>query len=427
MKKRLIFILALTILFVLAMTCFAFAEEGYIKVDGLKAPDTGKMPSFNAKVSGNYTIEYVKWDKGLPETNLATNDKFEALTKYYLKMKIKKTDGEFETLPDIYVAGAYTSDGEEGTVEFDTNDRSIVLVNMSFPPTNPKDFTLAHFDGNGNYDEEVTFDRESSDNISIKPYTSSGEYLGKVEYKWYKSNKAGEYDSNAVIGTKKYLDTTKYLKNGGIYWFKCIGKNAEGKTDDILIKVTHKVNILDECKIDVKNVAYNGKSGRKPNIKITVAKTGKVLTQGTHYTLHFAKKAAYRKKVGTYKFTIDGKGKYYYYYEETDGDYTYYTFRINPKSTKIYSKAALKGGFKIKWYKRTKQTSGYEVRYSTTSKFKSGTYKTKTIKDTSRKYFVKRNLKKGKAYYVKVRTYKVVNGNKYYSKWSKTQKIVTKR
>lgn len=427
MKKRLILILALTVLFVLAMTCFAFAEEGYIEVNGIKAPATGKMPSFNGTAEGNYTVLEVKWDKGLPDTYLASNDKFDPLTIYYLKMKIKKTDGEFETLPDIHVAGAFTSDYDEGTVEFDANDRSIVLVNMSFPQTMPKNFTLAHFDGNGNYDEEVTFDRESSDKIYLTPYTSSGKYTGTVDYKWYKSNKDGEYDSKAFIGTKKTLDTTKYLNNGGVYWFKCVAKNAEGKTDDILIKVTHKVNILDECKIDVKNVAYNGKSGRKPNIKITVAKTGKVLTQGTHYTLHFAKKAAYRKKVGTYKFTIDGKGKYYYYYEETDGDYTYYTFKINPKSTKIYSTAALKGGFKIKWYKRTKQTSGYEVRYSTTSKFKSGTYKTKTIKDTSRKYFVKRNLKKGKAYYVKVRTYKVVNGNKYNSKWSKTQKIVTKR
>ena len=37
------------------------------------------------------------------------------------------------------------------------------------------------------------------------------------------------------------------------------------------------------------------------------------------------------------------------------------------------------------------------------------------------------NLKGGKKYYVRVRTYKTVNGTKYYSPWSKTKTVTTKK
>lgn len=79
-----------------------------------------------------------------------------------------------------------------------------------------------------------------------------------------------------------------------------------------------------------------------------------------------------------------------------------------------------KGKLKITWKKKS-GINGYQVQYSTNKKFKNA--KTKTIKNvrtTSKTY---KAIKKGKKHYVRVRCYKVVNGKKYYSGWSKVKKV----
>lgn len=82
-----------------------------------------------------------------------------------------------------------------------------------------------------------------------------------------------------------------------------------------------------------------------------------------------------------------------------------------------------KGKLKITWKKKS-GINGYQVQYSTNKKFKNA--KTKTIKNartTSKTY---KAIKKGKKHYVRVRTYKIVNGRKYYSSWSKVKSAVVK-
>lgn len=70
----------------------------------------------------------------------------------------------------------------------------------------------------------------------------------------------------------------------------------------------------------------------------------------------------------------------------------------------------------IKWKKQN--ATGYEIRYSTKKKF-SNYIKVRTKKP---KYKINK-LKIGKKYYIKVRTYKKINGKKYYSKFSNVIKI----
>ena len=50
-----------------------------------------------------------------------------------------------------------------------------------------------------------------------------------------------------------------------------------------------------------------------------------------------------------------------------------------------------------------------------------------TIRNTQTVSLKKTNLKPGKTYYIQVRTYKEVNGVKYYSRWSAKEKVTTKR
>lgn len=64
--------------------------------------------------------------------------------------------------------------------------------------------------------------------------------------------------------------------------------------------------------------------------------------------------------------------------------------------------------------------------YSTSKKFAKSKTKTATVKGAAKTSKVIKSLKKGKTYYVKVRTYKNVGGKKYYSAYSKVKSLKTK-
>lgn len=121
-----------------------------------------------------------------------------------------------------------------------------------------------------------------------------------------------------------------------------------------------------------------------------------------------------RKYVGAYKVTVTGKGNY-------TGTKTL-AFKINPKGTSLTGLTAGSGSLTAKWSKQPTQTSGYQVRYSRYSSMSGA--KTVTVSGTSTVSKKITGLTKGKRYYVQVRTYKTVNGVKYYSGWS-TAKYAT--
>lgn len=101
--------------------------------------------------------------------------------------------------------------------------------------------------------------------------------------------------------------------------------------------------------------------------------------------------------------------------------------KASPAKTSISKIKAQKKGFTVKWKKQTKDVGGYEVSYSTNKRFTKKTTVTKRItKKTSTKLTVKK-LKAKKKYYVRVRTYKTVNGKKYVSNWSSAKTVVTKK
>ena len=95
-------------------------------------------------------------------------------------------------------------------------------------------------------------------------------------------------------------------------------------------------------------------------------------------------------------------------------------------ATSITSLSAKDNGFTIKWKKKTKIT-GYQIQYSTSSKFSkksTKTVKVKKAKTTSKKI---NDLKSSKKYYVRVRTYKNSKKKTDYSAWSKKKSITTKQ
>lgn len=86
-------------------------------------------------------------------------------------------------------------------------------------------------------------------------------------------------------------------------------------------------------------------------------------------------------------------------------------------SVAVKAKKSTKTSMKVSWAKNAK-AAGYQVSYSTSSKFASA--KTVTVK--GKVSTTVKGLVKGKKYYVRIRTYKTVSGVKYYSAWSKTVK-----
>lgn len=80
-----------------------------------------------------------------------------------------------------------------------------------------------------------------------------------------------------------------------------------------------------------------------------------------------------------------------------------------------------RNGTKIKvTIKKVKGATKYQIKYSTSKKFKKKSTKTTTSKKTTKTI---KKLKKNKKYYIKVRAYRKVNGKKYYGKWSKVKAV----
>lgn len=177
---------------------------------------------------------------------------------------------------------------------------------------------------------------------------------------------------------------------------------------------TVKIAKVSKIKLSKTKYTYNGKK-QTPSVTVKDSK-GKELKVNADYKV---KLPSGRKNVGTYEVKITFKGSNY------SGSKTL-SYTINPKSTKLSKVSAKKKGFEAKWKKQSTQTKGYQIQYFTDSKFKSGN-KTVTVNKNSTTKKTISKLKAKKKYYVRIRTYKTVGKQKYYSDWSKSVKVTTKK
>lgn len=169
------------------------------------------------------------------------------------------------------------------------------------------------------------------------------------------------------------------------------------------------VSATPSVKLSTSAYTYNGKV-KTPGVKVSV--NGTVLTKD-NYSVSYGKG---RKNVGKYTVKVTLKNDY-------AGSKTV-SFKINPPKSAVKKLKKGKKSFTVYVKKQSKQTSGYQVQYSTSKKFKSPKTKSLTFcKKTSLKV---KKLKKHKKYYVRVRTYKKVGKAKYYSSWSSAKSVKTK-
>lgn len=228
----------------------------------------------------------------------------------------------------------------------------------------------------------------------------------------------------SICGAVK--DTTSIPKTAHTYKNKKVTKRATTSKNGTFTAVcsvcgaeqTEVIYAAKTIKLSKTSMTYNGKK-QKPSVTITDA-AGKKLKNGTDYKVTYPKKT---QNVGKYTVTVTLKGNYTGTVKKT--------FTILPKNTAISKLTASKNTVTVKWRKQTKQTAGYEIQYSTSSKFTKKM--TKTVKVTKNSTTSKKitKLKAKKKYYVRIRTYQTVKvgkkSTKIYSGWSKAKTITTKK
>lgn len=179
-----------------------------------------------------------------------------------------------------------------------------------------------------------------------------------------------------------------------------------------------KINVKKEQKISPKTIknakvklqkdsyTYDGEN-KKPSVTVNVGNTK--LVKDVDY------KVTYKnyKNVGTATIVITGIGNYTGMINKT--------FKILPKGTSISKVTSRKKKLIVKWKKQKQSTNGYQIQYSTSKKFTTKKTKIKKITKNTTTQSTISKLKSKTKYYVRIRTYKKVQGKTYYSTWSKVK------
>lgn len=207
--------------------------------------------------------------------------------------------------------------------------------------------------------------------------------------------------SGLTAGNKYYVRVRSYTNVGENVYY--------GAWSDSKNITTAKYDITKSAISGISTKTYTGKNITQ---SVKVKYNGKTLKSGTDYTVSYSN----NKKVGTATVKITGKGQY--------GGTVSKTFKINPAKQKIQKLTAKSKAFFIDWAQKGSAT-GYEVQYATNSKF-TGAKKLDVANNKTDKMTISK-LSANKKYYVKVRSYTLVKGTKYFGEWSAVKSVTTKK
>lgn len=220
---------------------------------------------------------------------------------------------------------------------------------------------------------------------------------------------SGQTPSGPETHTHKYVQILQpaTFQKDGVKMKKCsCGKILEQQA----------IYQLKKAELSQSEMVYNGKS-KKPSVKVT-DRLGRTISS-RNYQLVYQNNI----NVGQATVVVIFKGDYKGSQKKN--------FTIEPKGTSLSKLKAKKKGLTISWNRQASQTSGYEIQYSTSSKFTKKATKTVTVKNSRTTSKSISKLKAKKKYYVRIRTYKnaKVNGKtkKIYSGWSKSKSAKTKK
>ena len=203
--------------------------------------------------------------------------------------------------------------------------------------------------------------------------------------------------TKACTKSKPKVETKATLKKAGKIQYtcsKCGGKYTE--------------NIPAIKTVEAVDLVYNGKE-QTPEIVVTDADGDVVASK--YYTVDKV------KTVGVHKVKVKFKTRY-------SGSKTV-KVTVMPKGVAVKEIKREKTALVVRWKPLTaKKVDGYEI--SVTRVNDESDTQTVTLKSANNKNKKIKGLKSGSYYYVKIRTYKTVDGENIYSEWSEPLSAVTK-
>lgn len=320
------------------------------------------------------------------------------------------------------------------TVRFDTGGGSAVddqYVSVEGGKAQkPQDPTRAGYDFGGWFADDVCTDAFDFDAVITGNTTVYAKWIaqGGSGYSTtckvsFDSAGGSEVDTQSVQSGKKAVKPQDPTREGYTFagWMLDDEQYDFDKavTGDITLVAVWDKNPVDisaaQVTLSKKKLAYNGKR-RSVTVK-SVVLGGKTLEPGVDYEASIKR----GKKVGSYQVVACGMGEY-------TGQLAA-SYKIVPaKVKKLKAKTSGAKSVKLGWAKHKKQTSGFRVRWaaSKAALAKGKNASKATLKKAAAKACVVTDLKSGKRYYFQVRAYKVVDGKRYYSAWSKIVSAKTK-
>ncbi len=306
-------------------------------------------------------------------------------------VKLEKGNYTIDYIGDFKTPGKHTIK-VNGTGNYSGSLTTSYTINKA-----SKELTFTKKSIQKKYGDKPFVNNLTASSIRTVTYTSSNTKVAKVDAK----------GAVTIIGGGKATITAVYVGNQ-------------------IYNGTKASYTLSVAKIDNRITASNVKktvSSKAQTFKL------KVYTKGKAILSYISNNKAVKVKAG--KVTIDKKfvGKAVITIKAaSNNNYNAIskkiTITVNPTGTKVTSlKNNKKNSFLLKWSKNTLVT-GYEIQYATNKSFSKAIKKKITKAGT--KSYQSSKLKNKRTYYVRIRTYKRVNGVSYYSGWSKVRKVKIK-
>ena len=269
--------------------------------------------------------------------------------------------------------------------------------------------------------KEVTFTIAPAEQEVTVPVSSFTKTEGDAAFALNASGREGAVltysSSDAKIVSVDAEGNVTPLKAGtATITVKASAKNYKDATASVNVTVIKKV--LNVTKTSVTKTEGNKafSLGVKKNVKATVTyktsnknvatvnKKGKVTVKGPGRAVITVTGKASGRATETVKITVTVKP----------------SAKLSAKATALKGKKA-----QVTW-KRNKKATGYQIVVATDKSFKN-VVKTVNIKKNKTVKTSVKGLKKGKKYYVRVRSYKKASGGNVYSSWSKAKPVKAKK
>lgn len=307
-----------------------------------------------------------------------------------------------------------------------TQQNYIAARSQSYRPTysvldiNDVSLTVKTYDAATN--KELVADNGVKTSYTIVKSVNKSTLESKIKEAEKKLSDAKKANTYTAASVKKLSDTIAAAKK--------VKSNQEANTVDVssaTVSLNSAVKALTKKKAQTLTGTSTYNKTYSKNQKFTLNTKRKTGTGKVTYSSNNTKVAKVDSKgvvtiqgTGVAKITVTADANDNYLVAKKT-----VTINVKPETVKKVTVKAGKKKATVKWGKVSK-ASGYQVVYSTSSKYTKSTTKTITVKSRNTVNKTITSLKAKKKYYVKVRAYQTVGNSKLYGNYSSTVKAVIK-